>query len=92
MDKEEDVGINQYDWNIDRALIFIIPMVLLTVLFWMPEEELLQSSFLCIAIFLFIVLTYKHRLVYGFSGIRIASIPSIIVATFTVFIAYLTQR
>tara|TARA_B100000809_G_scaffold154542_1_gene151879 strand:- start:1044 stop:2489 length:1446 start_codon:yes stop_codon:yes gene_type:complete len=87
MDKEEDVGINQYDWNIDRALIFIIPMVLLTVLFWMPEEELLQSSFLCIAIFLFIVLTYKHRLVYGFSGIRIASIPSIIVATFTVFIA-----
>ena len=51
MDKEEDVGINQYDWNIDRALIFIIPRVLLTVLFWMPEEELLQSSFLCIAIF-----------------------------------------
>ena len=50
MDKAEDVGIDQYDWNIDYALIFILPLVLLAVLIWMPEGELLQSSLLCIAI------------------------------------------
>ena len=82
MDKAENFDINQYDWNIDRALVFIIPIVLLAVLIWMPEEELLQSSLLCIVIFFFILLTYRHRLVYGFSGIRIASIPSIITSTF----------
>ena len=87
MDKAENFDINQYDWNIDRALIFIIPIVLLAVLIWMPKEELLQSSLLCIVIIFFILLIYKHRLVYGFSGIRIASIPSIIITTFTVFIA-----
>ena len=31
MDKAEDVGIDQYDWNIDRALIFIIPIFFLTL-------------------------------------------------------------
>ena len=87
MDKAEDVGIDQYDWNIDYALIFILPLVLLAVLIWMPEGELLQSSLLCIAIFGYILLTYKHRLIYGFSGIRIASIPSTIIATFTIFIS-----
>ena len=87
MDKAENFDIDQYDWNIDRALIFIIPIVLLAVLIWMPKEELLQSSLLCIVIIFFILLIYKHRLVYGFSGIRIASIPSIIITTFTVFIA-----
>ncbi|MDP7609960.1 MAG: O-antigen polymerase [Candidatus Marinimicrobia bacterium] len=87
MDRAEIIGIDHYDWNIDRALIFIIPIVLLAVLIWIPEEELIQSSLLCIAIFFSVLLTYKHRLVYGFSGIRIASIPSIIITTFTVFIA-----
>ena len=72
MDKAENFDIDQYDWNIDRALIFIIPIVLLAVLIWMPKEELLQSSLLCIVIIFFILLIYKHRLVYGFSGIRIA--------------------
>lgn len=87
MDKVNNVVIDQYDWNIDRALIFIIPIVLLAVLVWMPADELIQSSLLCIAIFISILLTYKYRLVYGFSGIRIVSIPSIITLTFTVFIS-----
>ncbi len=75
------------DWNIDRALICIIPMILLAVLIWMPLEWLLESSLLCISIFIYILLTYKQRLVYGFSGIRIASIPAVIITTFTFFIA-----
>ncbi len=79
--------IRQNDWNIDRSFIFIIPLILVAVLVWMPEEWLLESSLLCIAVFVYILLTYNHRLVYGFSGIRIASIPSTIVAVHTVFIA-----
>ena len=79
--------IRQNDWNIDRSFIFIIPLILVAVLIWMPEEWLLESSLLCIAVFVYILLTYNHRLVYGFSGIRIASIPSTIVAVHTVFIA-----
>ncbi len=79
--------VRQNDWNIDRSLIFIIPLILIAVLLWMPEEWLIESSLLCISIFSYILLTYKQRLVYGFSGIRIASIPSTIVATFTVFIS-----
>ncbi len=79
--------IQQNDWNIDRALIFIIPLILIAILIWMPEEWLLESALICISIFVYILLTYKYRLVYGFSGIRIASIPSTIITTFTIFIA-----
>ncbi|MBO6470396.1 MAG: oligosaccharide repeat unit polymerase [Pelagibacteraceae bacterium] len=82
-----NTGTSQNDWNIDRALLFIIPLVFISVLIWMPEEWLLESSMLCISIFTYILITYKQRLVYGFSGIRIASIPSTIIATFTFFIS-----
>ena len=54
MDKAETFDINQYDWNIARALIFIITIVQLAVFIWMPKEELLQSSLLCIVIIFFI--------------------------------------
>lgn len=87
MEKVMYADVQQNDWNIDRALLFIIPLILLAVLIWMPGEWLMESSLLCISIFTYILLTYKYRLVYGFSGIRIASIPSTIIATFTVFIS-----
>lgn len=87
MEKNNLATIRQNDWNIDRALIFIIPLILLSILIWMPKEWLLESSLLCLAIFTYILITYKHRLVYGFSGIRIASIPSTIITSFTVFIS-----
>ena len=87
MENIKNVNIHQNDWNIDRSLIFIIPLIFLSVLIWMPEEWIFESSLLCLAVPVYVLLTYKHRLVYGFSGIRIASIPSIIITTFTVFIA-----
>ncbi|MEC7848605.1 MAG: O-antigen polymerase [Candidatus Neomarinimicrobiota bacterium] len=75
------------DWNIDKILIFIIPLIFIAILFFMHEEWLLESLLLCTVIFFYILLIYKHRMVYGYSGIRIASIPSSIVAAFTVFIS-----
>ena len=51
--------IRQNDWNIDRSFIFIIPLILVAVLIWMPEEWLLESSLLCIAVFVYILLTYN---------------------------------
>ena len=75
------------DWNIDKILIFIIPLIFIAILFLMHEEWLLESLLLCTVIFFYILLIYKHRMVYGYSGIRIASIPSSIVAAFTVFIS-----
>jgi len=53
----------------------------------MPEEWLLESVLLCSAIFIYILITYKRRLIYGFSGIRIAAIPGTVITTFTIFIA-----
>jgi len=79
--------IRQNDWNIDRSFIFIIPLILVAVLIWMPEEWLLESSLLCIAVFVYILLTYSNRMIFGFSGIRVASIPSSILAAFTLFIS-----
>ena len=75
------------DWNIDKALIALTPFVLLLILVWMPEEWVVESSLLCISIVSYIIFTYKNRLIYGFSGIRIFSIPSIIIATYTAFIS-----
>ncbi|MBC8190859.1 MAG: oligosaccharide repeat unit polymerase [Candidatus Marinimicrobia bacterium] len=79
--------IHANDWNIDLKLVFMLPLVLVAVLIWMPNEWLLESSLLCISIFAYILITYKYRLIYGFSGIRIISIPSAVIATYTVFIA-----
>jgi len=79
--------IQDNDWNIDLALIFLLPILFLAAVFWMPEELLLESSLLCLSIFSYILITYRYRLVYGFSGIRIISIPSTVIATYTVFIS-----
>ena len=60
MENKIDANIQQNDWNIDRALIFILPFILLTVLIWMPDEWLLESAFLCAAIFLYIFLNLRY--------------------------------
>ena len=75
------------DWNIDRLLLFFLPLLLLISLVWMTDELVLPASSLILSILFYIFLTYKDRLVLGFSGIRVASIPSSIIATYTVFIA-----
>lgn len=79
--------IRSNDWNIDLRLLFLLPLALIAVVIWMPEEWLLESSLLCISIFAYILISYKYRLIYGFSGIRIISIPSTVIATYTVFIS-----
>ena len=75
------------DWNIDRLLLFFLPLLFLISLVWMTDELVLPASSLILSILFYIFLTYKDRLVLGFSGIRVASIPSSIIATYTVFIA-----
>ena len=75
------------DWNIDRLLLFFLPLLFLISLVWMTDELVLPASSLILSILFYIFLTYKDRLVLGFSGVRIASIPSSIIATYTVFIA-----
>ena len=75
------------DWNIDRTLLFFLPLVFLASLIFIIDELVIPTSLLILSILFYIILTYKHRLTLGFSGIRVASIPSTIIATYTVFIA-----
>lgn len=75
------------DWNIDRFLLGVIPAVALALTLAMPAEWLLQSLLLCVSIYFYIITTYKYRFMYGFSGIRGISVPSTVIATYTVFIS-----
>jgi len=53
----------------------------------MPHEAFIKTSLLILAISFYILVTYSHREVYGFSGLKITSIPSVMLTTFTVFIS-----
>ncbi len=80
-------SIKRFDSNFEYALIFFLPLVLLLLLIYLPIDILLPSLTLGVFLLLYISITYERRLIYGFSGLRLLAIPSIIITTYTVFIA-----
>ena len=73
--------------DVDIVIIFILPL-LCVYLFIQPNEQIMYfGGSLTLAIFFYQLIIFKYRSVYGFSGLRIISLPSIIILVFTIFIA-----
>jgi len=73
--------------NIDKIVLFNLPWILIVTLLTLPEKTLFFSTILIISLFIFELLIYKNRELYGFSGVPNLAIPSIIMITFTLIIA-----
>ncbi len=73
--------------NIDKFIILLLPVIAAILLPFLNEKVLLFSLLLMLAIFSYELLIYKHRYIYGFSGLVHLSIPSIVLISFTIFIA-----
>ncbi|NQV19053.1 MAG: oligosaccharide repeat unit polymerase [Armatimonadetes bacterium] len=67
--------------------IFVLPLALVAFLLIKDEEISRFGSFLTLALFLYEIIIFDKRAIYGFSGLRIISFPSLIILIFTVFIA-----
>jgi len=73
--------------NIDKVLLFILPVVAVSLLSFPNNKVSLYGTILTLAIFFYEILIYPYRNIYGFSGLKIISIPSLMLLTFTAFIA-----
>ncbi|MBT7470152.1 MAG: hypothetical protein HN692_07090, partial [Candidatus Cloacimonetes bacterium] len=68
-------------------IIFILPVALVVFLLANDAEISLFGSLLVLALLMYELLIFNKRNVYGFSGLRIISLPSLVIFTFTIFIA-----
>lgn len=73
--------------DIDKAILFLLPLVFIATLIISNEQVMLFSSGLVFVIFLYEIIVFNKREIYGFSGIKIIAIPSLVFTTFTIFIA-----
>jgi oligosaccharide repeat unit polymerase len=73
--------------DIDKYLIFVLPLLIVLSLAILDDTAGVYAAVMGLAIFSYLVIIYDERLVYGFNGIQILSIPSIIIFTFTIFLA-----
>ena len=85
---KQDHYKNITHWNIDLGLIRTLPIVFLFGILLLNEDVLIPFLLLIFSIFCYCIAAYKYRFIFGFSGIRILSIPSIMIITFTFFIAF----
>ena len=72
---------------IDTIFIFLLPIILIIFLVIKDNEIMLFGSILTVAIFLYEIIIFRYRRIYGFAGIKILSMPSILLLSFTIFIA-----
>jgi oligosaccharide repeat unit polymerase len=73
--------------NIDFYLLFLMPLALILVMIFYDGKAFQYGTQLVLTLFLYQILIYNKRYIYGYSGVFHFSIPSIILTTFTVFIA-----
>ena len=71
----------------DVIIIFLLPIIFVVFLLIPNNEVALFGSCLTIALLFYELITFKQRTIYGLSGLRIVSFPSLILLTFTIFIA-----
>ena len=76
---------NRFDF--DKYLLFILPVFWILFLLILKEEAWFFVNSLFFVVILYEVLIFKNRYLYGFSGIRVLSMPSIILLSYTVLIA-----
>lgn len=73
--------------DIDIIIIFILPLIFTIFLLVTDNDVMLFGTSLTVSILFFELIIFKKRSIYGFSGLRIISLPSLIILTFTIFIA-----
>ena len=73
--------------DIDTFIIISLPILLILSFIILPEKEFLFSIGIFTGIFLYELIIYSKRYVYGFSGLQILSPLSLIFFSFTVFIS-----
>jgi oligosaccharide repeat unit polymerase len=73
--------------NLDKIVLFSLPWILIFTLFVLPEKVLFFSTTLIVTLFIFELMIYQKRELYGFTGLFNLSIPSVVTMTYTIFIA-----
>ncbi len=72
--------------DIDKVILFLLPVALSIILFTLDEKSVYFGGGIIIAIFIYEIIIFDKRYLYGYNGLRYLSIPSIIFFTFTIFI------
>ncbi len=76
-----------YKFDIDRFMICALPLFMGIFLIFFQEIWAPYAMVLILALIIYEVLIFKYRSIFGLSGLKYLSFPSILYATFTVFIA-----
>ena len=88
MHKDIELKNSTKVYNVDLAIIFLIPIAILLFLFLgINDDRYFYFIIILLSIFIYELSVYDKRNLFGFSGIQFLSIPSIIVTTYTCFIA-----
>jgi len=66
---------------------FFLPLALIVFLLVPNNETMLFGSYLTVTILLYELIIFNKRTIYGFSGLKKLSIPSLVLLAFTIFIA-----
>jgi oligosaccharide repeat unit polymerase len=77
----------RFDSNIDKIILFVIPILIPIIYIFTWDELGLLASLVLSMIWIYELITYKNRDIYGFSGILILSPPSIIILTYSILIS-----
>lgn len=73
--------------NIDFFILFSLPIALICGLITLSEKALFFYIILICVLFFFQLVIYRKRYIFGYSGILNFSIPSIVLTTYSIFIA-----
>ena len=73
--------------DIDKHIIFFLPVLIISSLAFLDDTTGIYASLMGLAIFAYLLMVYDKRMIYGFNGLQVLSIPSIIIFTFTIFLA-----
>lgn len=79
--------INSAELNIDKIILLFLPIVFFISLLIFKGKALIFTSWFILSFFFYESIVYKNRKKYGFSGLRIISVPSLATLTYTIFIA-----
>ncbi len=74
-------------FDLDKNILFILPIVLSILLIVLKDDVWLFMNSLVLALIFYELIIFKYRSQYGFSGVRILSMPSIVLLSYTTLIA-----
>jgi oligosaccharide repeat unit polymerase len=67
--------------------LFILPLLVVLSLIIFDSRTGFFAAIIGTSLFVYLAIIYDERLIYGFNGLQVLSLPSIVLATFTIFLA-----